>query len=211
MVSVIRDMVSNIWERALSVFSPGETELDVSFTSKSLMKFDRNKLFKGHSGTICTFQGDICIYNQYYEASSHQRVEGKTVHIRLQQEFRNPKWLDKKLEKLSTLLKTLQYENMPNNNDEFVMYHQDFEYHIRPYHSYVCKKYNGKIDDMLNHWDSIQVFKKMKRLYPILREKFKQIEISELAEMASELHHNANNTWIIHPNILNSSPKNGTT
>ncbi len=211
MVNMIRDVVSNIWERALSVFSPGETKLGPEYKSKTLMKFDRDKLFKGHSGTICTFQGDICIYNQYYEASTHQRVEGKDVHTIIKQEFHNAKWLEDKLDKLVTLLKTLQYENMPENNYEFVLYHQGLEFHITRYYSYVSKRYVSDIDNMLNHWDSIQIFRKMKRLYPIVRQSFKDMKIEQLAEMFSELHHEANKTWIIHPNILHGGTNNGTT
>ena len=211
MVNMIRDVVSNIWERALSVFSPGETKLGSEYKSKTIMKFDRDKLFKGHSGTICTFQGDICIYNQYYLASTHQRIAGKDVHTRIKQEFRNPQWLEYKLETLITLLKTLQYENMPQSYNEFVMYHQGLEFHIMRHHSHVCTTYVSDIDNMLNHWDSIQIFRKMKRLYPIVRQTIKDMKIEQLAEMFSELHHEANKTWIIHPNILQGGTKNGTT
>lgn len=210
MVNMIRDMVSGTWERIVEWFSPA-VPVKEDFKMKTLMKFDRNTLFKGHQGSICTFQGDICLYNQYYEASTHQRVDGKDVHIKIQQEFTNPKWLESKIEKLHTLLKTLQYENMPDNSSEFVMYHQGMEFHIMRHYAHVSKKYVTDVDNMLGHWDSIQIFRKMKRLYPILRQKFKEMSVEQIAEMASELHHEGNETWIIHPNILQSSTNNGTT
>ena len=203
-------MVSGAWERIVEWFSPAVPARE-DIKMKTLMKFDRNTLFKGHQGTICTFQGDICLYNQYYEASTHQRVDGKDVHIKIQQEFTNPKWLDKKIENIHKLLMMFQYENMPENDKEFVMYHQGMEYHIMLNYSHVCKKYVTDIDSMLGHWDSIQIFRKMKRLYPILRQKFKEMKPVELAEMVTELNHQGNKTWIIHPNILQSSTNNGTT
>jgi len=203
-------MVSGAWERIVEWFSPAVPARE-EFKSKTLMKFDNHKLFKGHSGSIATFQGNLCIYNQYYEASSHQRVDGNKVHIKIQQEFTNPKWLENKIYNLHRLLITLQYENMPENSNEFVMYHQGMEYHIKPHYSHVCKKYVTDVDNMLGHWDSIQIFRKMKRLYPILRQTFKDMTIENLAEMVSELHHESNKTWIIHPNILHSGTNNGTT
>lgn len=203
-------MVSGAWERIVEWFSPAVPARE-EFKSKTLMKFDKHKLFKGHSGSIGTFQGNICLYNQYYEASTHQRIDGDNVHIKIQQEFTNPKWLNDKIENIHKILMMFQYESMPNNHREFVMYHQGIEYHIKSHYSYVCKKYVTDIDSMLGHWDSIQIFRKMKRLYPILRQKFKEMTPVELAEMVTELNHESNETWIIHPNILHSGTNNGTT
>ena len=210
MVNIIHDMVSDVWEGIVEWFSP-VPPVKEEFKSKTLMKFDKHKLFKGHSGSIATFQGNVCIYNQYYEASTHQRIDGSDVHIKIQQEFTNPKWLINKIEKIHQVLMAFQYEMMPDNSKDFVMYYQGMEYHIKPHYSHVTMKYVTDIDNMLGHWDSIQIFRKMKRLYPILRQKFKDMPVTKLAEMVTELNHEGNETWIIHPNILQSSTNNGTT
>ena len=194
-------MVSSVKEGIKNWFSQDATE--EKYESKVIMQVRINKLFKGHSAHISTFMNDICIFNSYFEASSHQRVSGDKVHVKLVQEFMNPKWLNKKLDDTIALLKPLK--NTPIDSNTFVLQYQGFEYRLSPGFSYVEQKYTTTVPNMLDHWESIKVFKKMKRLYPILRNRIKEVEPKYLADMAYGIHKDqpiSTPTWYIHPNII---------
>jgi len=111
--------------------------------SKRILKFDRNKLFKGHSGTMVISGGSVpCIelYQTYFGSSINQRFNplrlNTTISVYLSSPDKVPNWYRDKFQLISSLHPTYPNDRLHSitikyDNHDISLYdnHYTFAYH----------------------------------------------------------------------------------
>ena len=169
---------------------------------KVLMKFRPGQLFKGHQGSVCLWGNEIIVHNSYYSGTSHQRIDRDGISLVLQNDINHPKWLGEKLNDVSTLLKHLQYENMPPRYMEFMLIDKNDKYLLNESYACITSRSKLPVGEGYNHYDSIQDLKRLNKNYSFLKRKIKSMTVGELVEMCSILHKKSNNNWTISERLI---------
>lgn len=70
--------------------------------TKTLLRIDNNKLFRGHNGSIWTYGNTLYINNNYFNSMSTQSIDTKTgiVNVQIQTTVDRRKWVCKLLSRL---------------------------------------------------------------------------------------------------------------
>ena len=166
--------------------------------SKTLLKIDQNKLFRGHNGTIWTYGDTLYINNNYFNSMSTQGIDTKTgiVNVQIQTTVDRRKWVSELLSHL---------EQQLGQDVELKLTHGNYEYTIG-YMSNVSYKKDTDLAHILTHTDIISKIKKMSKNISQLLKNLKHCEYDQLLAMPQDF--NSNRITInIDPKLMLGGPK----
>jgi len=167
---------------------------------KTLMRFNRNALFKGHDGGISINNNKLFIYNRYYGSSTMQVVDDNGI-VQVAVTVR----VDKKPLWLINLIKSLENKL---NKDLVSLYikKDDIYYTVGQYELSAELKAYVKINSMLSHKDSIDTIKLLKRRLSKLMKNIKSCNEEYLIDMIKGMNDNDvsnfSNQYKIHYDLL---------
>ena len=143
--------------------------------SKTLLKVDINKLFRGHSASVWTYADTIMITNTYFNATCTQSIDTKTgiVNINLRSTAKRRKWIIELLNKL---------EDDLGMNVELELLDGNYKYHIGLF-SEVSYVKDTDMAHMLTHTDTINKVNVMSKNLSKVLKNLKHCEYEELVTM----------------------------
>ena len=147
--------------------------------SKTLLKVDINKLFRGHSATVWTYADTIMITNTYFNATCTQSIDTKTgiVNINLRSTAQRRKWVMELLNKLEKDLdRDVQLELLDGN----------YKYHIGWFSEASYIK-DTDMAHMLTHTDTINKVNVMSKNLSKILKNLKHCDYEQLVTMIMNL------------------------
>ncbi len=147
-------------------------------TSKTdrIIKFDRNKLFKGHSGELFTCGKDeLALVNSYYSGTVTNRysVKDNTTETRIYITNIIPKWLSDKLKSITPLGNVLSFSY---TNDIYNINIVTYD------HIQLSAFYKDKGISFSNHFDNISELKKLKKHLSLFIKTIKNTKTSDIID-----------------------------
>lgn len=146
--------------------------------TKTLLKIDNNKLFRGHNGSIWTYGNTLYINNNYFNSMSTQSIDTKTgiVNVQIQTTVERRKWVCKLLSRL---------EQQLGQDVELKLVQGNYEYTIG-YMTHVLYKKDTDLAHILTHTDIISKIKEMSKNISQLLKNLKHCEYDQLLTMPQD-------------------------
>lgn len=146
--------------------------------SKTLLKIDNNKLFRGHNGSIWTYGNTLYINNNYFNSMSTQSIDTKTgiVNVQIQTTVDRRKWVCQLLSRL---------EQQLGQDVELKLVQGNYEYTIG-YMTHVLYKKDTDLAHILTHTDIISKIKEMSKNISQLLKNLKHCEYDQLLTMSQD-------------------------
>ena len=149
--------------------------------TKTLLKIDNNKLFRGHNGSIWTYGNTLYINNNYFNSMSTQSIDTKTgiVNVQIQTTVDRRKWVCKLLSRL---------EQQLGQDVELKLVQGNYEYTIG-YMTHVLYKKDTDLAHILTHTDIISKIKEMSKNISQLLKNLKHCEYDQLLTMPQDFNY----------------------
>jgi hypothetical protein len=146
--------------------------------TKTLLRIDNNKLFRGHNGSIWTYGNTLYINNNYFNSMSTQSIDTKTgiVNVQIQTTVDRRKWVCKLLSRL---------EQQLGQDVELKLVQGNYEYTIG-YMTHVLYKKDTDLTHILTHTDIISKIKEMSKNISQLLKNLKHCEYDQLLTMPQD-------------------------
>ena len=146
--------------------------------TKTLLKIDNNKLFRGHNGSIWTYGNTLYINNNYFNSMSTQSIDTKTgiVNVQIQTTVDRRKWVCELLSRL---------EQQLGQDVELKLVQGNYEYTIG-YMTHVLYKKDTDLAHILTHTDIISKIKEMSKNISQLLKNLKHCEYDQLLTMPQD-------------------------
>ncbi|BCV01515.1 MAG: hypothetical protein CM15mV42_1980 [uncultured marine virus] len=165
-------------QQLAGLFSTKDEDKDYQFP-KSLMKFERDKLFRGHRGEVWVHNESLTIRNTYFNSECTQTVHtnDNLVKITVHTYHKNPKWL-------SSFLTHIENElGLSHNNIKLVLESDKYTYTVGNYNTSTKYKELAELICMYNHYDAIKVIKAMSGGMPLLLKNIRSCNREYLLDM----------------------------
>lgn len=140
--------------------------------SDRIIKFDRNKLFKGHCGELYSYGNkEIILSNNYYSGNVTNKytVEKGVTESRAYISHNNPKWLCDKLKSLQIAL----YNGITYDSGYYLI-------HISLDYIELQTRYVDEGISFSNHYDNIRELKKCKKDLSLFIKTLKNTTINDI-------------------------------
>jgi len=147
-----------------------------------IIKFDRNKLFKGHTGELRSYSNDeLILTNSYYSGCIINKYIVKDNITETTAYIQNamPKWFFNKIKKAfwgtnSNVIKPLKYSN-------------EFYDVIAAYdHLQLCASYQDEGISFSNHYDNITELKKLQKDLSLFIKTIKKTRIDDIVNSTKD-------------------------